>query len=154
MRELNTVIHSKKRFTRFCLSTTHIPPASQNGMEAQHARAMYRNLVNLVSEMTVLWSAWRVRYFTHSRRNVPNFCHLVAKPWKFWSLGVSDMISLMVQQRDEKLFNECEREARSPFATIICCKKRITRVRYLNLGLCFFSFKSCVISAVCMNNLA
>ena len=44
----------KKYLQGFCLSTTHIPPASQNGREAQHARAMDRNLVNLFSEMTVI----------------------------------------------------------------------------------------------------
>ena len=43
----------KKDLQGFFLSTTHILPASQNGREAQHARAMDRNLVNLFSEMTV-----------------------------------------------------------------------------------------------------
>ena len=43
----------KKDLQGFCLSTTHILPASQNGREAQHARAMDRSLVNLFSEMTV-----------------------------------------------------------------------------------------------------
>ena len=38
----------------FCLSTTFIPPASTNVREAQHARAMDRNLVNLFLEMTTL----------------------------------------------------------------------------------------------------
>ena len=39
---------SKKRFTRqgFCLSNTNFPPDSQNGREAQHAKAMDRSLVN------------------------------------------------------------------------------------------------------------
>ena len=48
----HTVI-KKKDLQGFCLSTTHIPPASQNGRELQHARAIDRNLVNLFSEMTV-----------------------------------------------------------------------------------------------------
>ena len=42
-----------KKIYKVSVSTTHIPPASQNGREAQHARAVDRNLVNIFSEMTV-----------------------------------------------------------------------------------------------------
>jgi len=59
----------KKDLQGVCLST-HIPPDSQNGREAQHARAMDRNLVNLFSEMTVL-----IIPVNHTQR--AQCCHLL-----------------------------------------------------------------------------